>query len=50
MKAAIEISSRTILLLILFLVIGVIIIMLGVKFGSYGNETVTNLTDIAQGF
>jgi len=49
-RADVEISSRTILMLILFLVVTVIVIILGVSFGSFGNQTASNLTKIAGAF
>jgi hypothetical protein len=49
-RADVEISSRTILMLILFLVITVIVIILGVSFGSFGNQTASNMTNIAGKF
>jgi hypothetical protein len=49
-KADVEISTRTILMLILFLVVTVVIIILGVMFGAFGNQTVSNMTKIAEVF
>ena len=49
-KADLEISNRTILMLILFLIVTVIIVILGVSFGSFGNQTASNLTKISEKF
>ncbi len=45
-----EISTRTILMLILFLVVTVIVIILGFMFGDFGNQTASNMTKIAEMF
>jgi hypothetical protein len=49
-KADIEISSRTIIALILFIILAVIIIGLGILMASNSSASVNNLTNIAEAF